>query len=274
MGWTLQLLSIAALPALLAALSVSPRRGSALGLVEENRKWNWKEASEETKTEWAIVLKRYVLADVTLFDLQRHFESALPVRGDEQGLEWHVDTDELDMARNKLHRLDDNLKKAILDQNTSDVTALDMQSNRRDNRLSPEEKKQLRDAHKQEQLGFFAVEASGQHVLQEATALLQALDAFVNESRSESKDWSEVAPTTSPAPSVGYLSMLPPVVNSSSTKLSITAANSNATSHRLQKTNALLYAMQGLYKEYELACQAFHSDLGSFEAKQAKVLTT
>jgi len=60
--------------------------GQALDLLEkewiskkkEQKKWNWKEASEESKTEWAIVLKRYVLADMTVYELSRHFGEAHP----------------------------------------------------------------------------------------------------------------------------------------------------------------------------------------------------
>merc|ERR1719487_2818476 len=92
------------LPALLDALKAKPvSRRSSVDLLEESeesdqalevlessrlekkeKKWNWKEAAEESKTEWAIVLKRYVLADMTVFELGRHFGEALPSSSPEE----------------------------------------------------------------------------------------------------------------------------------------------------------------------------------------------
>merc|ERR1740133_53206 len=180
---------------LLDALAVSPQSpdkqvlnllddtanpGQELDLLEKEvfqkkkteKKWNWKEASDESKTEWAIVLKRYVLADMTLYEIDRFFGEALSTTAtsDEQ-------REVVERTRVKLARLQSSFEKAILDQNTSDVTAGDMQNQRKGNMLTVHEKRLLADEHKREQYGFFAMEASGQDVLEKANELFQALDA-------------------------------------------------------------------------------------------------
>mmetsp|Transcript_29718 Transcript_29718/g.68399 ORF Transcript_29718/g.68399 Transcript_29718/m.68399 type:complete len:272 (-) Transcript_29718:149-964(-) len=266
----LQTVCIVTLPALLAALSLRPPRQVPLGLVEE-RKWNWKEAVEETKTEWAIVLKRYVLADVTLFDLQRHFSQALPAKGI-AGLELRVDADELQMAGTKLGRLSDNLERAVLDQNTSDVTAVDMQSNRKSNHLSTSEKVKLHDTHKQEQMGFFAVEASGQHVLQQASALYDALVNFSN--RTVSQSWGSLGLGEGASESGGEyrLKLLSANVTEADRVGAQKTLVASAAATQDGEQSELLAKTNELYEQYQQAARSFHLDLGNFEALDSKAI--
>merc|ERR1719253_72776 len=112
---------------LLAKPSTAKKKGRS-ALIEK-RKWSWKEASEESKTEWGIVLKRYIMVDMSLYELERHFDEAAP----EVGVGTGVSVDEADIAaalaksRKKLAKLKANLDMAVLDQNTTDTTAADMQ---------------------------------------------------------------------------------------------------------------------------------------------------
>jgi len=275
------------LPVLSGALSISPTSseraldlleetanpGQALDLLEketiekkkEQKKWNWKEASEESKTEWAIVLKRYVLADMTVFELGRHFGEALPSSSPEE--DRH---EALDKARAKLTRLESNLEKAVLDQNTSDTTAGDMQKARKDNLLTVHEKRILAQEHKREQYGYFAIEASGQDVLEKAKELMQILDAKQAQPIKAQPSWSSIvaAPAT---PKPTYMSML----NATEKELNATepatnATQSNATALRGSKPSPV----EALFTKFQDACQTFHTDLGNFESMQSKAITT
>jgi len=177
--------------------AVPPARERSLGLIVR-KKWNWKDASEETKTEWGIVLKRYVMVDLMLFELGRHFEAALPAPaqtedgGGTAGSDGRlvVDEEALNATAAKLSKIKNNLDKAVLDQNTSDATSADMQKSRKSDHLSLAEKKTLWKEHLRERDGFFAVEASAQDVLQQAVALQQALETAHNAAHSPS--WSSI----------------------------------------------------------------------------------
>lgn len=267
--WALALLLPVSLHALKTAAGTAPgaldllekdtRPGQELDLLEqkkkEKKKWNWKEASEESKTEWAIVLKRYVLSDMVTFELGRHFSEALPgtsTAGDRQ--------DALDMARSKLARLESNLKKAVLDQNTSDATAGDMQKESKSNLLTMHEKRILADEHKREQYGFFAVEASSQDVLEKAKELLQALETNQTSSQKEQPSWSSIvaAPST---PKPTYMSIL-----------NVTKAQ-NSSSRNATSLRGSQLTVEALFAQFGEASKTFHADLGRFESMQSRALT-
>lgn len=247
-------------PAALDLLEKDTRPGQELDLLEqkkEKKKWNWKEASEESKTEWAIVLKRYVLSDMVTFELGRHFGEALPgtsTAGDRQ--------EALDMVRSKLARLESNLKKAVLDQNTSDATAGDMQKESKSNLLTMHEKRILADEHKREQYGFFAVEASSQDVLEKAKELLQALETNQTSSHKEQPSWSSIvaAPST---PKPTYMSIL-----------NVTNATQNSTGGNATSLRGSKLTVEALFAQFGEACNTFHADLGRFESMRSKALTS
>lgn len=236
--------------------------GQALDLLEERKiekkKWNWKEASEESKTEWAIVLKRYVMASMSVFELERFFGEALPSAS---GLgEQH---EALDKARKKLARLQSNLEKAVLDQNTSDATAGDMQLNRKDNLLTVHEKRILAQEHKREQYGFFAIEASGQDVLEKATELLQALDASQAQPAKVQPSWSSIVASPS-TPKPTYMSML-----NETEAIVPNSTQSNTTALRGSQPPTV----EMLFQKFQDASKTFHGDLGNFESMQSKATT-
>jgi hypothetical protein len=282
--------ALVCLPILVDALTVAPANSvQALDLLEETanpaqaldlleqrkiekKKWNWKEASEESKTEWAIVLKRYVLADMTVFELDRKLGEALaaPVASDDRN-------EALKMARAKLARLQGSFEKAILDQNTSDATALDMQQQRKSNLLTVHEKRILAEEHKREQYGFFAIEASAQDVLQKANDIFQALDATPDQPNKTSPSWSSIvaAPADAVTPKPTYMSLL----NATEAERNATEVTqkSNSTS---DNTNALRGKMVAkpptvaeLSQRFEESSQTFHGDLGNFETMQRKAVT-
>jgi len=266
------------LPALLDALKAKPAHTApALDLLEETansaealdllekkkieaKKWNWKEASEESKTEWAIVLKRYVLADLTIHELSRLFGESLPSSAS-QGSTDQDQHDALELAQKKLARLRSNLERAVLDQNTSDVTAGDMQKVRKTNYLTVHEKRILDQEHKREQYGFFAIEASGQDVLQKATELLQSLEVAGAQPKKAQPSWSSIM-AAPPTPKPTYMSML------NVTKAVPNPARSNATALRGAKPT-----IGALFQKFEEVSKTFHDDLGSFESMQSKAIT-
>lgn len=243
-------------------LEENARPGQALDLLEKKKekKWNWKEASEESKTEWAIVLKRYVLADMTVYELARHFGEALPsgadaTTGDQQ--------EALGLAEKKLARLKYSLERAVLDQNTSDVTAGDMQKARKTNLLTAHEMRVLAQEHKREQNGFFAVEASGQDVLEKASELMQAVqEASKVQPAKAQPSWSSIvaAPEPKPTPKPTYSSML-----------NMTQAAPNST-HK-NATAAAKPTVAALFQKFEEAAKTLHGDLGNFESMQSKAIT-
>lgn len=266
-------------PVLLNALKIStPSSVKALDLLEESvdptqaldllerkkedKKWNWKEASEESKTEWAIVLKRYVLADMTVFELGRHFGEALP-----SAASAGEQREALDKAKVKLARLESNLEKAVLDQNTSDATAADMQKNLKNNLLTVHEKRILAQEHKREQYGFFAVEASCQDVLEKAKELLQVLEVSQQEKpKKEEPSWSSIvaAPST---PKPTYMSML------NATEAVPNATQSNTTANTTAASGSKPETIEMIFKRFADASKTFHADLGNFESMQSKAIT-
>lgn len=241
-----------------------------LGLLE--RRWDWKEASEESRTEWSIVLKRYVLVDMTLFELGRHFEEALPASpAGASGTSTTVDEDALATARLKVERLQSNLEKAVLDQNTSDATAGDMQKDGRTNFLTRREKRILAEEHKREQFGFFAVEASGQDVLQQAVGLLQALEAAAK--RPQPSWGSIVAAADAPAKTKsGYPSLLP-TAGQNAARAAVKAAGLPPHNATQAKPRSAATTVRDLFGRFQEASQTFHKDMANFQALQSKAVT-
>lgn len=275
-------LLVAGFPALLGALKTKPvvdlleesaNPVQALDLLEENflkkkenKKWNWKEASEESKTEWAIVLKRYVLADMTVYELSRKFGEALP---SSSGPATADQKDSLEMAEKKLARFKSSLERAVLDQNTSDATAGDMQKARKTNLLTTHEKRILAQEHKREQYGFFAVQASAQDVLEKATELLQALEDFAHAQPAKAQpSWSSIVEAP-PTPKPTYLSML----NMSSPNAT-QAVNSRGHKNTTHNTTSAKPTITSLYDKFEEVSKILHTDLGNFESMQSKAITT
>jgi len=249
----------------------SANPGQELDLLEKEvfskkkeKKWNWKEASEESKTEWAIVLKRYVLADMTVYELGRFFNEALTASADDK-------LETIEKARVKLARLQSSFEKAVLDQNTSDATAADMQKTIKSNKLTVHEKRLLADEHKREEAGFFAIEASGQDVLEKANELFAALEASSKVPKKASPSWgSIVAAPVTPSPT-SYASLLNATdAEKNATEVVIqNGAQTNATA--LRGSNKPTSAM--LQEQFEAASKTFHSDLGSFESIKSKAVT-
>eukprot|EP00928_Gymnodinium_smaydae_P095012 TRINITY_DN8095_c0_g1_i1.p1 TRINITY_DN8095_c0_g1~~TRINITY_DN8095_c0_g1_i1.p1 ORF type:complete len:141 (+),score=55.12 TRINITY_DN8095_c0_g1_i1:401-823(+) len=115
-----------------------------------------------------------------------------------------------------------------------------MQADRAGNNLTAVEKQKLREAHGRERYGFFAVEASGQDVLQQATTLLRALhDAAAASAEKPGPSWSSIV----------RLSAAESKVNKSSEDL---ASRINI-----------------LFQKYQEAAKTFHGDLGRFEDLQS-----
>lgn len=274
-------LALVGLPIFLEALVTPPASPAhALDLIEETKvekkkkkKWNWKDASEESKTEWAIVLKRYTMVDLTLFELGRYFFEASQSVGAAGG-QQAVDDDPLVKARTKFARLTSNLEKAVLDQNTSDATAGDMQKNCKTNLLTVHEKRILAEEHKREQYGYFAVEASGQDVMEKAGELLAALEAKHSQKKKPSPSWSSIV-AAPPTPAPTYMSML----NATTQELNATTQDApNTTQNNTKATRqanlrGASATVGTMLQAFEEASKTFHNDLANFEAMQSKAIT-
>jgi len=275
MVWAIAVLG---LPVLLHALKIPTTPSDSVGLLEESvnpgkalefleqrvikKKWNWQEASEESKTEWAIVLKRYRLADLTLFEMDRHLGEAIGVTG----VPTAEDKKEaLELARAKFAKLSHHLELAIGDQNTSDTTAVDMQKVSRTNLLTTHQKRVLADEHKREQYGYFAIEASGQDVLEKASELFQALDVKKPQPKKVESSWGSIvaAPVATPAPKVTYMSLLNVTVE----------AAPNATQSSGNARSVSKPTVADIFKRFEGVAKVYHKDLGSFESMQSKAIT-
>merc|ERR1719160_1412747 len=86
-----------------------------LNLVTE--RWDWKEASDESKTEWGIVLRRFYMVDTLCFQLQRLLSETLGLNGNsDSGLTG----ESLKNIEHVLAKAKRNLQKAEEDQSTSD----------------------------------------------------------------------------------------------------------------------------------------------------------
>lgn len=255
-----------ALAGLSDALSISsapyakPRR--SVGLIER-KKWTWDQASMESKTEWAIVLRRYFMVDMAVFELERHFGDAMPATSS-SGEASNADEDACKMAQVKLTRLQSNLEKAVLDQNTSETTAEDMQKDRVTNHLTLSEKRILRVEHKREQEGFLAVEASGQDVLQKAKDLIQALTDSQKKPRSS---WMSIVgrPKAKSNDTSPYAEFERSTSVAAKTPAMVHTKNSTAT----QKKTAVP-TLAAMFQKYQEAAKSFHADLGSFQANHEK----
>merc|ERR1719356_2189712 len=136
---------------------------------------------------------------MTLLELEHRWDGAMPSAAVGAGLAAAGGAEEpLGKIEAKVAKLHEHLEKAVLDQNTSDSTAEDMQRDIRTNHLTKEQKRTLREEHQRERFGFFAVEASAQDVFSQASALVQAITA----SRARpSQSWASIvpAPTAYPA---------------------------------------------------------------------------
>lgn len=232
------------------------------------KKWNWKQASEESRTEWGIVLKRYILVDMALYELGRHIEEALPSKPTSEDSQDVVNVDALGTARVKLERVQSNLQKALVNQNTSDTTSKDMQKNRKGNELTVHEKRVLRDEHKKEQDVFFAVEASGQDVVQQASAVIEALDEF---SKRKQPSWSSIVPAL--VPKSDYASLLPKALvqrNRTAIKMVLPKAKPGSNSSSVPEASS---SIQTFFQKFQDAARNYHRDLGNFEGMQKQAIT-
>merc|ERR1719473_754522 len=88
------------------------------------RRWDWKEASDESKTEWGITLKRFYLVDNAFLQLQRLLSETL---GPNEDSDLGLSNSTLVYIQKVIAKADRNLKKAEEDQNTSDATIVSME---------------------------------------------------------------------------------------------------------------------------------------------------
>lgn len=137
------------------------------------KKWDWKTASGESVTEWAIVLRRFHMVDMELTDLLTMFSFDLPVNP-ETGMPQTVDMQaDLPRMRKKVEKLSENLENAVKDQQTADDTFGNMETDRR---LSASDKEALAVDHRAELRRSQELLDLGRASLSHAKSLLSCID--------------------------------------------------------------------------------------------------
>lgn len=198
-------------------------------------RWHWKEASDESKTEWGIVLKRFFMADTLLWQFEHHVREALPGEATEG-------PPALDKARAKLQKVAANLDEAKGDQDTSDSTFGDMQV---DKSLTDAERLTLREQYKTEQHGFFAADTSGREALRLARELVDLVSS--NDSKSKS---------------------VPLHGNSTAHDVAVV----NATGAAARPGSSPGDAFDQAFRKYQDSAATFHSAVTAFETDQHRAL--
>lgn len=255
------LLALLALARLLDTLATSPLQDkwSTNFLEKGQRRWNWKAASEESKTEWGIVLKRYVMFDMALLELEHLWDEGFPATTGASSTRPTFDDDTLAKIRAKVDKLHLDLEKAVLDQSTSDSTADDMQKDMRSNHLTKAEKQTLRAEHQRERYGFFSVEASAQDVVSKANAMLQALDT---QRAMPASSWASILPAPTAYPSL---------LANGTVMRGRRPGNPNVRN----KTSPAgpTDPIGTLFQKYHETVKTFRTDLGNFQNMQQKATT-
>jgi hypothetical protein len=220
------------------------------------KRWDWKEASDESKTEWGIVLKRCYMVDTLFFQLQRLLSETLGLREDSVPELSKVTMKHIQKV---MVKVDMNLKKATEDQHTSDVTFANMEKDSKVNKLTAQERRSLLEEHNRERHGFSVVAVDAQTALQNAQDFLCTLQACshpgVNSSHVCGNDTS-VNKTLLSKPG------------------NVTTANRTLLSRPCESVKDL----KALLQKFETSAATFHQDVLNFEAAQhkalAKLLTT
>lgn len=111
------------------------------------KRWDWSKASVESRTEWAIVLRRYALVDTELANLVMHMDQVFPADQRNFTAENGIDPWEAAKLRGKVEKLSDNLKAALNDQQVSNSTFTDME---RDPKINRTQQQALHAEHERE----------------------------------------------------------------------------------------------------------------------------
>mmetsp|Transcript_88078 Transcript_88078/g.247613 ORF Transcript_88078/g.247613 Transcript_88078/m.247613 type:complete len:244 (-) Transcript_88078:102-833(-) len=149
------------------SLKIAPLEGHSMGLL--TRRWNWSDASMESRTEWGIVLKRFAIADAELWDVGHRIAEAIDDIG---GVVEEPNAAFFQALDGKVAKVKRNLEAAVEDQATSNQTFADMEA---DTRLTAGDRQALAEEHARELQGFDATLAAGEAAVQAASALASAL---------------------------------------------------------------------------------------------------
>lgn len=218
-------------------------------------RWDWNAASEESKTEWGIVLKRYYLVDTLFFELQRRLSDTLGLKDD---ISSDLSEDSLKHIQKVMTKAQTNLKIAEEDQNTSDATFASMEKHSKANKLTEQEKKSLVEEHDRERHGFSVLAGHGKSVMQNAEDFLFILKACVHQEAKVNKtsllkSINETVPAKSDA-----------IFNR--TSLSKVKLYTN-------RSKSMIKDLKSVLQKYQKGAEAFHKEVVNFEAAQHKALS-
>mmetsp|Transcript_52259 Transcript_52259/g.149751 ORF Transcript_52259/g.149751 Transcript_52259/m.149751 type:complete len:267 (-) Transcript_52259:86-886(-) len=127
------------------------------------KRWNWQSAADETKTEWAIVLRRYTEVDMELASLVFSI-SNLMASGDGDDA-----TGRLPALRRKAGKISVHLRDAVQASKVSDDTLHDMD---KEKRLTTEQRQSLEREHTLQKQQTLELATLGQAAWHAADALL------------------------------------------------------------------------------------------------------
>lgn len=137
------------------------------------KKWDWKTASDETLTEWAIELRRYNMVDMQLNDMVVGLSLVLPVDPTTGEARPNPDQGEVEHMRKKAGKIQSQLDGAAYDQKVADETFGNMEG---DSELNAKQKQTLFDEHTKEVHKSQDLAGSGHEALRQALAILKLFD--------------------------------------------------------------------------------------------------
>lgn len=137
------------------------------------KKWDWKTASDETLTEWAIELRRYNMVDMQLNDMVVGLSLVLPVDPTTGEARPNPDQGEVEHMRKKAGKIQSQLDGAAYDQKVADETFGNMEG---DYELNAKQKQTLFDEHTKEVHKSQDLAGSGHEALRQALAILKLFD--------------------------------------------------------------------------------------------------
>lgn len=163
----------------------------------ERQRWDFKSATEEMRTEWGIVLRRYYMVDMEMTDISLKLSELLPEEG--QG-PMSIDAQDVQMLDRKVTKLATNLENARRDLEVSENTISNMEV---DQQLDAQSRDALIKEHEQQQDRAESLSHLGEVALTAAKALLSRVAALGG------------GPASSPAARAPLATAMPAKVNAS-----------------------------------------------------------
>jgi len=232
-----------------------PHRRKVASLL--GKRWDWKTASDEAITEWAIELRRYNMVDMELNDMVVRLSLVLPIDPTTGEARPNPDQSEVEHMRKKANKIQSELDGAASSQHVADETFADMEG---DTQFTLKDKQKLSDEHSKELLKFQDLARSGHEALHQALAILKLFDkAALAPAQAQTSDFPGRAPAARQAAGTH------PKVNAT-----VGIGNTNLVS--AFATRAAASPIVQMYNHFKEASDAFSAKRGQFvrETRESK----